>query len=330
MRPQRTCGSKYLCRRCRRVPIPLARARQPRLVCAPRVIEERRTVAIPARWLTGMRFASRVLETASMTFDSLRQSHSTLFHRPPLGRPPIHSLALCVLAVTLGTVPRSAAGAPSNIGQLSTTPIGPAADSAVSAALRSQTPYDSKRGRIFLAGSGLLFGISLALQLVTHEQRRRQCSMTTRDPVAGTSRAPDRGGSCVAANSGVIGTGIASAVGSFASIGLAAGSGWELAATSRRFNSRRQRMLLLLGASLLGLGSAGYAATRAVMAERRCNGSTCLEEQRTIDFVTRNAGMLMAASGAGLLGATARQARLSVQPLRVAGGAGLTVTVRMP
>jgi len=185
----------------------------------------------------------------------------------------------------------------------------------------------SQRGRTLLASSGLLFSASLALQIVANELFRRDCI---------TAKAPDIPNraslsQCLTEHPGLVGMGFAASLGSLASIGLAAGAGWEFGASPPHANSRRRRVLRAVGSTLLGLGVAGYASVRIGLTTGwECANIECHERQREADLVARNAGALLAASGVGLLTAAARGGRVKVQPMRLASGAGINLTVRLP
>lgn len=144
---------------------------------------------------------------------------------------------------------------------------------------------------------------------------------------------PDRASlsQCLIDHPGLVGMGFAASLGSLASIGLAAGAGWEFGASPRQANSRRQRVLRAVGSTLLGLGVAGYASIRIGLSTGwECTNIECHERQREADLVARNAGALLAASGAGLLSAAARGGRVTVRPMRLARGAGINLTVQLP
>lgn len=182
------------------------------------------------------------------------------------------------------------------------------------------------RGRIFLTSSGLLFGVSVGLQLLANEQIRRTCTKSDPDVATHTSIAL-----CVAEHPGLVGMGVGASIGSIASIGLAAGAGWELGAKPRRAGPRRQRVLLALGSAALGIGVAGFVSTRiGFMNSEQCGDSDCLERQREANLLARNGAALLASVGAGLLTAAARNNRVNVQTMRLAQGAGINVTVRLP
>lgn len=125
--------------------------------------------------------------------------------------------------------------------------------------------------------------------------------------------------------------GVGASIGAVASIGFAAGAGWELGARPRRTGPRRQRVLLALGSAVLGIGVAGFVSTRiAFMNSGQCGDSSCLERQREANLVARNGTALLASVGAGLLTAAARSNRVNVHTMRLAQGAGINVTVRLP
>lgn len=185
----------------------------------------------------------------------------------------------------------------------------------------------SQHGRILLASSGLLFSASVALQVIGNERLRNDC-ITDMAPEAPTRASIAQ---CLADHPGVVGMGVAASLGSLASIGLAAGAGWKFGALRRQSNSQRQRVLRALGSTLLGLGIAGYASIRiGLSTSSECTNSECHERQREADLVARNAGVLLAASGAGLLTATAHGGRIKVQPMRLARGAGINLVVQLP
>lgn len=192
----------------------------------------------------------------------------------------------------------------------------------------TRTPLNpSLRGRILVTGSGLLFGASVGLQVLANEQIRRTCmNNTAPDVPTHTSIAL-----CVADHSGLVGMGVGASIGSIASIGLAAGAGWELGASPRRASPRRQRILLALGSAVLGIGIVGFVSTRfGFMNGGQCGDSDCLERQREANLVARNGAALLAGVGAGFLSAAARTSRVNVQSMRLAQGAGVSVTVRLP
>jgi len=179
-----------------------------------------------------------------------------------------------------------------------------------------------------LAGSGLAFAVSLGLQLVGNDQMRRRCVTGAPAPSEGKVAVPI--GPCLAEHPGIIGTGVAAGLGALASIGLATGAGWGLAA--RGPGTRRQQVLRTLGATLVGVGLAGFAGAGLASV----TGSGCASEdldcharQRGSDLAVRNVTTLLLASGGGLLAATRRD-RVRVQPMRLAHGAGLSLTVRLP
>ncbi len=135
---------------------------------------------------------------------------------------------------------------------------------------------------------------------------------------------------CLIDHPGLVGMGFSASLGSIASIGLAAGAGWEFGASPRKASSRRQRALRAVGSTLLGLGIAGYASIRIGLSTSwECANIECHERQRELDLVARNAGALLAASGAGLLTAAARGARVKVGPMHLARGAGINLTVQL-
>ena len=185
----------------------------------------------------------------------------------------------------------------------------------------------SQRGRAFLASSGLLFSAAIGLQLVANERFRRDC-ITARAPDLPTRASLSQ---CLVDHPGLVGIGFAASFGSLASIGLAAGAGWEFGASPRQANPRRQRVLRAVGSTLLGLGVAGYAAIRiGLTTSWECTNIECHERQRETDLVARNVGALLTASGASLLTASARGGRVKVQPMRLARGAGINLTVQLP
>lgn len=185
----------------------------------------------------------------------------------------------------------------------------------------------SQRGRAFLASSGLLFSAAISLQLVANDRFRRDC-ITARAPDLPTRASLSQ---CLVDHPGLVGMGFAASLGSLASIGLAAGAGWEFGASPRQVNSRRQRVLRAVGSTLLGLGVAGYASIRIGLTTGwECANIECHERQREADLVARNVGALLAASGAGLLTAAARGGHVKVQPMRLARGAGISLTVQLP
>lgn len=66
------------------------------------------------------------------------------------------------------------------------------------------------------------------------------------------------------------------------------------------------------------------------MTSWECGNLECHERQHEADLVARNAGALLAASGAGLLTAAARGGRVKVRPMHLARGAGINLTVQFP